>query len=153
MGLTGEDVALVKGLIEKMSAHIEGEESLNRKMSIVVWGAVGSLIFCIVCLVLVITVYYSLKEDNAELAQTNAELVTQNHKKNLEIAMRDARFQASKGLVGESGVRDDLIKIQYLIDQYASRSLRNGSTREMTSDDVRREVCEVLSREGYNCAP
>lgn len=81
------------------------------------------------------------------------ELTLRINKLRMEVAIRDARFQASKGVMETTGRLPDLLKIQEVIDRFALKELGNGAASEKTSEEVRREVCDRLGAEGFPCVP
>jgi hypothetical protein len=110
-------------------------------------------IFAAVCVLVGLGAMLGGKRELNALADMNAELTKRANKLTAEVALKDARFQASKGVMGQAGRLADLMAIQAAIDRYALEELHNGNAQAKTADEVRREACDRLARDGFACSP
>jgi cell division protein FtsB len=154
------DEAVIESLIEKIATDAEVTEKLTRRVELVVWVAIAMLVLAALSVVIRLVNYYGLRADVVArsqevltLTETNADLSHRVNKLRAEVAIRDARFQASKGVLKDKRELDGLLTIQSIVDEYALAQLNNGNAAGKTSDDVRREVCAQLSSRGYPCVP
>lgn len=154
------DDVVLDTLIERMHEEAEARRHVKSRIDLLIWIAVAMLTLATVSVVIRMVNYYGLRSDivirNEEvrlLTQGTSDLTRRVNKLRAEVAIRDARFLASKGVVQNGGELPKLLAIQAVIDRYALEHLRNGDAEDKTSDDVRREVCDVLSKAGYPCVP
>lgn len=91
------------------------------------------------------------KREVAALAKSNYELTQRVNRLTAEVALKEARFQAAKGLMQGTDKLASLLTIQQVLDRYALEELHNGNSQGKTADDVRREACERLSGAGFPC--
>lgn len=115
--------------------------------------AVAMTVFAAACVLIGLGVLVGGKRETDALAELNAELTKRVNKLTAEVSLKDARFQASKALVEQTGRLKDLLTIQRVLDDYARDELHNGNTVGKTGDEVRREACDRLAAEGYPCLP
>lgn len=151
---------LLESLIARMAEEAEARAHLRGRIDLLIWIAVAMLTLATASVVIRMVNYYGLRadvqaraEESRILAQANSELTHRNNKLRAEVAVRDARFQASKGILRGGGELEKLLAIQAIIDRYALEHLTNGDSSVKTADDVRREACSVLAASGYACVP
>lgn len=151
--------AAFEALVEQMAAEVDVRRHVKRRLDLLIWIAVAMLTLAAVSVVVRMINYYGLRQEvsiRAEvvrsLTATTSELTRRNNKLRAEVAIRDARFQASKGIVGGGEVLRQLLAVQEIVDRYALEHMRNG-INDKTADDVRREVCDELAAAGFKCVP
>lgn len=125
----------------------------KKRFALIMWIDVAMLLVALLAVVLSTSLLLSGRGELSDLTRANQDLTHRNNKLRAEVAVRDARFQAAKGLARSSSVEAGLLAIQGVVDRYALNNLRNGDAAEKTSDDVRREVCDELAAAGFPCAP
>lgn len=145
---------------EKLERDARNHLHIRRRVDLIVWIGVGVLLLAALTVVLRSINYYELRaqvdaksEQLIKVTQSNTELTRRMNRLRGELALRDARFQASKGVAQKGGQITDLLTIQAIIDRFALERLKNGEAQEMIADDIRREVCSELERAGYPCLP
>ena len=136
-----------------MTEASEPAADWNKRFAFIMWVGVAMILVALLAVVLSAGVLLSDRGEVVALARANQELSHRSNRLRAEVAVRDARFQASKGLARGSSFGDDLAAIQAVVDRYALDNLRNGGAEGKTSDDVRREVCDALATAGFPCAP
>lgn len=151
---------LVRLIAEKLEADARNHLRIRRRVDLIVWIGIGILLLALLTVVLRSINYYELRgqvdaksEQLAGVTESNTELTRRLNRLRGELALRDARFLASKGVVQKGGRLEDLLAIQGILDRFAIERLKNGAAQEMISDDVRREACVELERAGYSCIP
>lgn len=154
------DNILVEALVEKISTDIELNQLTQRRIGQLRWIAVAILALAILGVTLLFINHYSLRAEAASsieqsrmLTETNSDLMRRDNKLRVEIALRDARFQASKSVIGKGGSLQDLLHIQGVVDDFGSEIFRSGNGHDLTADDVRREACARLGSAGQPCMP
>jgi cell division protein FtsB len=157
---TAVEKSLTDALIEQVVENTNLSRHTKRRLDLIIWIAIAMLVLAALGVAIRLVNFYSLKADvdvsnesNRTLTETNKDLTLRVNKLRSEIAIRDARFQASKSVVNGTGKLNDLLAIQGVLDAYASEMLRNGNGHDKTTDDVRREACERLRVAGYPCMP
>lgn len=151
---------LVRLFADKLEQDARNHVLIKRRVDLIVWVAIGLLLLAALTVVLRSINYYELRvqvdaksEQLAKLTEANTDLTKRVNKLRAEVALRDARFQASKGIAQKGGRIEELLTVQAIIDRYALEHLRNGDSEGKTADDVRREVCHELEQAGYPCLP
>jgi len=158
--MTEQPNVLLSELTERMAEEAEVRQHLKRRIDLLIWVALAMLMLALVSVVIRMVNYYGLRSDVAArneevrlLTRLNGEQSRRINKLRAEVAIRDARFQASKGVTRHGDALAGLLAIQGVVDRFALERLRNGDAEGLTSDDVRREVCAELARAGYPCVP
>lgn len=158
--MSDEADPLTRMFAAKMERDAEASLRIQKRVDVIMWIGIGLLLLASLAVVIRSINYYELRgqvdaksDQLGKVTEVNTELVRRVNRLRGELALRDARFQASKSIAQKGGQVDDLLMIQAIIDRFALEHLRNGNSEEMTADDVRREVCIELEKAGYPCLP
>ena len=128
-------------------------EYLIDEMRRVKRAVITMTLFAAICVLVGLGALLGGKREVAALADSNADLTKRVNKLTAEVALKDARFLASKGVMEHAGKLGDLLDIQATIDNYAIVELHNGNSQGKTGDEVRREACAQLTASGRPCIP
>jgi hypothetical protein len=128
-------------------------ETLYEEIRRVKRAVIAMTIFAVACVMVSLGTLLGSKTEERAMATMSSELTKRVNKLTAEVALKDARFQSSKGVMQNAGKLEDLLAIQQVIDRYALVELHNGNSQGKTGDEVRREACDQLAKSALPCIP